>query len=81
MKSDKELADELDAQKRLREHGYTEKRCTSCDGTGVRVWGRGPQTCYTCNGKGWVWEAPLMRCTDPHIALLRKSYPEQFPNG
>ncbi len=55
-KSDKELADELDAKKRLKDHGYRQRVCSSCNGASS------PQTyfCVNCGGKGYTWEAPLM---------------------
>lgn len=36
MKTDKELADELDAKDRLRRRGYTQKPCLSCNGKGYQ---------------------------------------------
>lgn len=33
MKSDKELADQLDAEDRLRSRGYEKKTCEKCNGT------------------------------------------------
>jgi hypothetical protein len=34
MKTDKELADELDAQERLRNRGYKKELCSKCNGLG-----------------------------------------------
>lgn len=60
-KSDKELADQLDAKKRLRDHGYTQKTCQKCRGTGMMLHGPGNHHCYSCEGRGYTWEAPFMR--------------------
>lgn len=52
-KTDKELADEVDAQKRLEKNGYRRVTCKSCNGVSLRY-------CPACGGKGYHWEAPLM---------------------
>lgn len=57
MKTDKELADELDAQKRLEGHGYIRHACDTCHGTGMQRYSK----CFRCEGKGHTWESPLMR--------------------
>lgn len=50
-KTDKELADELDARDRLRKRGYKWERCPTCNGL--------KENCFTCKGRGGIWEAPL----------------------
>lgn len=58
MKSDKELADELDAQDRLTARGYKRVPCEPCRGTGQR----GPDiNCWHCEGKGYIWQAPITK--------------------
>lgn len=68
MKSDKEKADELDAQDRLRARGYQWKTCHHCKGTGYFVQGgknsKGEEfaaalDCLTCKGRGGLWQAPI----------------------
>jgi DnaJ-class molecular chaperone len=61
MKTDKELADDLDAKKRLEGHGYTQKKCPQCRGTGFIPKSNGGYHCYSCEGKGYTWEAPFMQ--------------------
>jgi len=63
MKSDKELAEQLDADKRIRSHGYKKKTCPYCNGIGIDQSPRRNYVgtrCYPCGGKGYTWEAPLM---------------------
>jgi hypothetical protein len=50
MKTDKELADELDAKKRLQDHGYRQSNCpnSKCFQLG--------NMCPQCGGKGYIWE-------------------------
>ena len=55
--TDKEFADELDAQDRLRARGYRQKTCPSCKGSSNEH----TFTCWRCKGKGVVWEAPMER--------------------
>lgn len=55
-KTDKELADEVDARERLKARGYEQKRCPVCS-KDYRL----RDFCSRCGGKGYVWEAPLMR--------------------
>lgn len=52
MKTDKELADELDARKRLERHGLRMVDCPHCS-IRDRVEGR---HCPACGGKGYTWE-------------------------
>lgn len=60
--TDVELANELDAQKRILAHGYTKEKCPTCKGTG---WlfshneGVHEIVCFGCNGKGYKWKAPI----------------------
>lgn len=54
-KTDKELADEVDARKRLEKNGYRRVTCKSCNGF------KGDDGyCMACGGKGYHWESPLM---------------------
>lgn len=57
MKTDKELADELDARKRIERHGYTRVPCSNPKCTEHRIQGY----CYCCGNKGYTWKAPMMR--------------------
>lgn len=57
MKSDKELADELDARDRLEARGYKRETCPKCKGFGQF----GSIQCWQCEGKGYCWQAPLMK--------------------
>lgn len=57
-KSDKELADELDARDRLIARGYERVKCPKCDGLGLRF---GDVQCWQCEGKGYYWMPPLMK--------------------
>lgn len=57
-KSDKELADELDAQDRLRNRGYERKTCDRCGGRGQSA----PDiNCWQCHGRGYYWQAPITK--------------------
>lgn len=65
--TDKELADELDAQKRILAHGYTKENCPTCKGTGwlvseyLALANKGRKVeCFACGGKGYKWKAPGM---------------------
>jgi DnaJ-class molecular chaperone len=53
--SDKELADKVDARKRLEKHGYRRVTCEKCRGTGGIE-----HHCFSCGGKGYRWEAPAI---------------------
>lgn len=55
MKSDKELADDLEAKKKLENAGYKKKPCPNDNCIKDRVKGH----CFTCNNKGYIWQAPL----------------------
>lgn len=57
-KSDKELADELDARERLENRGYKKVACEKCGGIG---WSTPNDPCLRCGGKGYHWQAPLMK--------------------
>lgn len=58
MKSDKELADELDAQDRLVSRGYKRETCDRCEGIGQAY----PDICCPrCEGRGYNWLPPLMK--------------------
>lgn len=67
MKTDKEIADTLDARERIRKHGGTWVRCPKCGGLGYTTFGgKGMMglntgTCFSCDGKGGKWEFPLTR--------------------
>ena len=58
--TDKELADRLDAEKRIRNHDGTWKSCPDCNGLGFNPHSNMSQ-CWTCQGRGGLWEFPLMR--------------------
>jgi DnaJ-class molecular chaperone len=58
MKSDKELADELDAQDRLRNRGYEQVACEKCGGLGFEGF---DIACSKCEGKGYYWQAPITK--------------------
>lgn len=53
-KTDKELADEIDARKRLKERGYRRKPCRC-----LLYLPYATESCPLCHGKGYTWEAPL----------------------
>lgn len=53
MKTDKQLADEIEARKILEKMGYRKIKCKSCNGGNVLAY------CFLCEGKGYRWEAPL----------------------
>lgn len=55
--SDKELADRLDAQDRLIARGYVRETCKSCNGIGSNP--RTDAPCYSCEGRGFRWQAPI----------------------
>lgn len=66
MKSDKDLADHLDAQDRLRSRGYKWKKCDHCKGIGFIIVSRINQNefaathrCVPCDGRGGTWEPPI----------------------
>lgn len=64
MKTDKELSDELDARDRLYARGYRQVTCDRCNGR-KQI---GPDICcWQCEGKGYVWEAPLTKSAEPII--------------
>lgn len=60
MKTDKELADELDARDRLFARGYKQEQCPDCKGEGwIQPERRhNVDPCYSCGGRGWCWVAP-----------------------
>jgi hypothetical protein len=55
--TDKEIADQLDAEDRLINRGCKKKICDYCYGSGWRL----RYECWKCHGKGYTWEWPLMR--------------------
>jgi DnaJ-class molecular chaperone len=57
-KSDKELADELDARDRLRARGYEQVKCPACQGLGMEGF---DIACFRCEGKGYYWQAPITK--------------------
>lgn len=60
-KTDKELADELDARDRLEARGYKRVTCTKCNGFGQF----GSIQCWQCEGRGCNWEAPITKEATP----------------
>jgi DnaJ-class molecular chaperone len=58
MKTPKEIADELEAQRKLEAAGYRWVRCDRCDGAGRY---RGLYECRRCDGRGGYYEAPMER--------------------
>lgn len=64
--SDKELADRLDAEDRLKARGMQKKTCEHCKGTGPI------SGCIPCGGKGYHWENPHSEMrTQEHGRALR----------
>lgn len=60
--SDKELADRLDAEDRLRGRGYEKVRCCRCDGMGFTIEsGMFMLECGACQGRGFYWQSPLTK--------------------
>lgn len=61
MKSDKELLEEGETGRRLIQLGYRRVRCESCQGSGVYLLpdSRGERDCLPCDGRGFIWEAPI----------------------
>jgi len=57
MKSDRELADELDAQDRLKARGYEKVTCENCRGEGHQI----SVECFKCEGRGYYWQAPITK--------------------
>jgi DnaJ-class molecular chaperone len=57
-KSDKELADELDAQDRLLARGYERETCEKCGGRGLEGF---DVACSRCEGRGYYWRAPITK--------------------
>lgn len=57
---DKELADLLDAQDRLKKRGYRKITCLTCGGSGIegRDWTMIVCECPQCHGKGYIWKTP-----------------------
>jgi DnaJ-class molecular chaperone len=60
MNTDKELADELDARKRLAGHGFKQCACAKCKGTGVNLERKDMSPCFYCGGNGYTWESPII---------------------
>lgn len=54
--SDKELADRLDAEDRLKARGLEKKRCTHCNGLAPL------KGCIPCGNKGYTWEPRYPTC-------------------
>lgn len=62
MPKDKELADQLDAEDRLRNRGYEKVTCPRCGGGYGGVGQIQPDIiCWKCEGKGYLWEAPITK--------------------
>lgn len=57
MKTDKEIADELDAKDRLIARGYKQLKCEKCNGFGQF----GSVVCWKCEGRGYYWQAPITK--------------------
>lgn len=62
-KSDKELADELDAQDRLRSRGYERVTCARCRGVGLEGF---DIACSVCEGRGYRWLPPIEKSAERH---------------
>lgn len=60
MKSDKEIADDLDAKDRLIARGYERVPCEKCHGLGYSLDFSGRE-CLACQGVGFHWQAPMMK--------------------
>lgn len=62
-KSTKELADELDAQDRLKARGYIKEQCSVCKGTGymIRAGVFSSDECILCHGEGFTWQSPITK--------------------
>jgi DnaJ-class molecular chaperone len=63
LRSDKELADALDARDRLINRGYVQKACDKCKGLGrIQLFNKDNDfsytECFRCEGKGFWWKAP-----------------------
>lgn len=58
-KTEKELADELDAKDRLTARGYVRETCKSCGGIGTNP--RTDMPCFSCDGRGFHWRAPITK--------------------
>lgn len=62
MKTGKELADQLDAEDRLRNRGFLKLTCEHCKGTGYLIPRKlGYRWCPHCDNRGFKWKAPLWR--------------------
>jgi hypothetical protein len=61
MKTDKELADQERAREYLVKRGYQRKPCPNpnCIRDTIEM-----GACLTCDGKGYIWEGPLMSATN-----------------
>lgn len=57
--SDKELLENIKTREELRKRGYTQETCKTCGGTGHHQAGH---KCFVCDGRGFRWNAPMMRC-------------------
>jgi DNA-directed RNA polymerase subunit RPC12/RpoP len=58
----KELAERVVAEELLISRGYVKAKCDRCGGRVTNILGvYDAMACSQCNGKGWVWKAPLMR--------------------
>lgn len=61
---DKELLDRIRTREELERRGYTRKRCEKCNSLGhvSMPWkDDGLHECPACKGRGFTWDAPLMR--------------------
>lgn len=62
--TDKDLADKLDVEKRLKDHGCKKAVCGGCNRSGhnpnQNQWQKdyGIWQCPECGGKGHIWEVP-----------------------
>ncbi len=60
--TDKELADQLDAEDRLLKRGYRKISCIYCNGRGGGQTKHDPYSrCFECEGKGYRWSAPITK--------------------
>lgn len=68
-KPNKELANELDAEDRLRGRGYTQEPCSSCRGSGMKMINGALTPCLSCDGRGFHWRADYKVIDLPGVAM------------
>lgn len=61
----KELAEKVAAEESLLKRGYEKQTCRKCKGIGQQLiktsHGISPSFCYSCDGNGFIWVAPMTR--------------------